>query len=509
MEKNTDFNKLFIFELANNHGGDLGHGLNMIRKLKEVSASFPFTFAVKLQYRELDTFVHPAYKGRQDIKYIKRFTETRLKPEELKALRDEIKRCGFLAICTPFDEPSVDLIEEHGFDMIKIGSCSLTDWPLLERIVKTSHPIIASTAGVSFDDIDKVVLFLEHREKKFALMHCVGEYPTPDDHLKLDRINVLQKRYPGVEIGYSTHEAPEHYMPVRVAIGKGARLFEKHVGLKEGRHELNAYSATPEQLQRWLESAEEAFQMCGEPGVSSEPTEKERSDLKGLQRGVFARRAILKGEKISAANVFCAIPNQPGQLLANDLSKYTEFTSQADVAQDQPVLFANLSANNLRQRILEIMRKVRDVLLVSKVTLPNRMDFEFSHHYGIDQFEEWGATIINCINREYCKKMIILLPGQKHPLHYHVKKEETFNVLYGDVTITLNGEEKEYRPGDMVVVERGCRHSFSSQSGAIFEEISTTHVLQDSFYDDPKVKKIEERKTPITFWQDWLKKPMY
>ncbi len=504
-----DFGKLFIFELANNHGGDLQHGITIIRKLKEVSASFGFKFAVKLQYRDLDTFIHPDYQGRQDIKYIKRFTETRLKADELKALRDEIKACGFLAICTPFDEASVDLIEKHGFDMIKIASCSLTDWPLLERIVKTNHPIIASTAGVAFDDIDKVVLFLEHREKKFALMHCVGEYPTPDEHLRLNRIDVLRKRYPGVEIGFSTHELPDHYMPVRLAIAKGARLFEKHVGLKAGRHDLNAYSATPEQLQNWLKAAEEAFKMCEERDLGVEPSEKERSDLKGLQRGVFAKTAILKGEKISAQNVFFAIPNEPGQMLANDLSKYTEFTAQSDIAQDQPVLLANLSVFNLRQRILEIMKQVREVLLTSKVTLPNRLDFEFSHHYGIDRFEEWGATIINCINREYCKKLIILLPGQKHPMHHHVKKEETFNVLFGDVTINLSGEEKEYHPGDMVVVERGCKHSFNSKSGAIFEEISTTHVLQDSFYEDMQIKKNEERKTSITFWQDWLKKPIF
>ena len=504
-----DFEKLFIFELANNHGGDLQHGLSIIRRLKEISAPFDFKFGVKLQYRDLDTFIHPEYQGRRDIKYIKRFMETRLKESEFKALRDEIKQCGFVAICTPFDEPSVDLIEKHGFDMIKIGSCSLTDWPLLERVVKTSHPIIASTAGVSFDDIDKVVLFLEHREKKFALMHCVGEYPTPDDRLRLDRIGVLQKRYPGVEIGFSTHESPENCTSIRMAIAKGARLFEKHVGLKNGRHDLNAYSATPEQLHRWLESAEEAFRMCGVCGVSTEPSEKERSDLKGLQRGVFSKGGIAKGEKISMQNVFFAIPNEPGQMLANDLSKYTEFTAQTDIAKGLPVLLANLSGYNLRQRILEIMKQVREVLLASKVTLPNRLDFEFSHHYGIDRFEEWGATIINCINREYCKKLIILLPGQKHPLHYHVKKEETFNVLFGDVAINLNGEEKEYRPGDMVVVERGSKHSFSSRAGAIFEEISTTHVLEDSFYDDAQVKKNEDRKTYITFWQDWLKKPIY
>ena len=50
-------------------------------------------------------------------------------------------------------------------------------------------------------------------------------------------------------------------------------------------------------------------------------------------------------------------------------------------------------------------------------------------HAGIyypENFLKTGATIINCINREYCKKILVLLPGQSHPAHFHKKKEETF-----------------------------------------------------------------------------------
>ena len=499
---------LFIFEMANNHMGDVEHGLRIVRELYEVSRNFDFDFGIKLQYRDLDTFIHPDYKERYDIKYIKRFLETRLSEADFKLLRNEIKKLGFLAMCTPFDENSVDLVEKHNFDIIKIGSCSFTDWLLLEKISKTNKPIIASIAGVSLENIDKIVLFFEHREKKFALMHCVGEYPTVDDNLQLNQIDLLKKRYPEVPIGYSTHEEPNNFDAIKIAIGKGATIFEKHVGIKTDKYGLNSYSATPQQIQQWLESARRAFEICGISGERKKFSEKEKLSLRGLQRGVFAKASVKKGEKINISNTFFAIPNIDNQIVANNMSKYKEFIAKKDIQPGQPIMFNDVSMKNLRERIIQIMNKIRPILINGNVSLPNKLEFELSHHYGIENFEQCGAAIINCINREYCKKLIILLPGQNHPLHYHIKKEETFNILFGDVTINLNGVEKEYKCGDMVIIERGKKHGFNSKNGAIFEEISTTHIMEDSFYDEEQIEKNKDRKTYMTFWKDWLYKPI-
>ncbi|MDP2922788.1 MAG: N-acetylneuraminate synthase family protein [Candidatus Omnitrophota bacterium] len=508
MGKKWPLENLFIFELANNHQGDVEYGLRIIREIYEVCRDFNFNFGFKLQYRDLDTFIHPDYRERKDIKYVKRFLETRLSESELKLLKDEIKKLGFISICTPFDENSVVLLEKHGFDIIKIGSCSLTDWPLLERIAQTDKPIIASTAGATFEDIDKVAMFFEHREKQFALMHCVGEYPTFCDNLQLNQIDLLKDRYPKAPTGYSTHEDPANFNAIKIVIAKGATIFEKHVGLKTDKYPLNAYSATPEQIRKWLEAAKEAFLMCGVRGRRSRFSEKEKTDLRGLRRGVFAKRAIKKGEKIDLSNAFFAIPNIDNQITANEMSKYIEFIAGKDIRINQPILSSDVSVRNLRERVLEIMNKIKPLLIESKTCLPNKLEFELSHHYGIENFEQCGAALINCINREYCKKLIILLAGQKHPMHYHVKKEETFNILFGEVTININGAEKEYGPGGMVTVERGIKHGFSSKNGAIFEEISTTSLAEDSFYEDTQIEKNPERKTYMTFWVDWLYKPI-
>jgi len=506
MVRNETFKNLFIFEMANNHMGSVEHGLKIIKEFHEVSKRFDFNFGFKLQYRDLDTFIHPDFQGREDIKYVKRFTETRLNEDELKALKDEIKRFGFIAICTPFDEKSVDLIEKHDFDIIKIGSCSFTDWPLLERIVKTEKPIILSTAGASLEEIDRVVSFFEHRRKNFCLMHCVGEYPTSKENLELNQINFLRERYPDVSIGYSTHEEPDNVDAVKIAIGKGATVFERHVGLKTDKYSLNDYSSIPEQINRWLLAAQEAFIMCGVLNKRREFPEKEKSDLRGLKRGVFVKRRIRKGEKIDFTNTFFAIPNIENQILANDFSKYAEFVANKEIETNKPIVFQDVDVKNLREKVLQIIKSVRQILIDGKISLPNKIEFELSHHYGIENFEQWGAVIISCINREYCKKLIIMLPEQKHPIHYHKKKEETFHVFYGDVTINLKGIEKEYNPGDIIVVERGAKHSFSSKSGAVFEEVSTTHYINDSYYDDAQIIKNKNRKTGMTFWSDWLVK---
>ena len=502
------FDKLFIFEMANNHMGDVEHGIRVIREHHDVAQGFDFRFAFKLQYRHLDTFIHPAFRGRADFKYVKRFSETRLDASELRAMKDEMVRLGFVAICTPFDEKSVDLIEEHGFDIIKIASCSFNDWPLLERIAQADKPVIASTAGAALEDIDKVVAFWEHRQRDLCLMHCVGSYPTPPNQLELNQIDFLRSRYAGIPVGYSTHEDPANTDAVKIAVSKGAVALERHVGVPTDEYGMNAYSSTPEQIRAWLVAAQTAYEMCGVSGRRRDICEKEKSDLRGLQRGVFAVTRMDDGEKMGENKVFYAIPNCPEQYVANDLSKYRKFRATVPIEKGEAILESNASFTDSREKIVAIVKNLKELIVQSGVRLPNRLDFELSHHYGIDKFGQHGCAIVNCINREYCKKIILLLAGQKNPIHRHIRKEETFHVLYGEVEIDLQGSRRTYCEGDFIVVERGVKHSFRSDTGAVLEEVSTTHFTDDSFYEDEAITNNSDRKTLMTFWIDWLEKPI-
>ena len=142
------------------------------------------------------------------------------------------------------------------------------------------------------------------------------------------------------------------------------------------------------------------------------------------------------------------------------------------------------------------------MLYEAGIALGNEFDVELSHHYGMQHFRQFGAIIISIVNREYCKKLIVVLPGQTNPAHMHKVKEETFQVLYGDLTVDIEGEKIRMRPGETRTVLRGQMHAFTSETGAIFEEISTTHVRNDSYYEDPKIAALDplERKSILRDW---------
>lgn len=491
---------LFIFEMANNHMGDVEHGIRIIKEIHEVSKNFPFNFAFKFQYRNLETFIHPDYQNRMDLKYVKRFSETRLSEEEFLRMKSTAEELGFITICTPFDEKSVENVVSHNFDIIKIASASVTDWPLLEKVVQYDKPLIVSTGGASIDNIGKVISFLQHRDKKFAVMHCIGQYPTSPEKLQLNQIALLKKRFSDTIVGFSTHESPDNYEAVKLAIAKGATILEKHVGVKTEKYSPNAYSATPEQVREWLNSATQALAMCGVSGKRHDFSSEELADIRQFQRGVFALTDIMKGEKVTLKNSFFAFPNQAGQILANDMSKYSNYTAEKDIKKNEPILIENIQKVEVREKVYEAVKKINELLKQSGLAMSSKWDFELSHHYGLDKFYEFGASIITCLNREYCKKLIIVLPDQQHPSHYHKIKEETFHVLYGDAIFKVGDKIIESKAGDIVVLERGTPHSFSSKNGCVFEEVSTTHIPGDSYYEDEEILKNKNRKTVLTYW---------
>lgn len=497
---------LFIFEMANNHQGSVEHGKNIIREIRKICDGFPeYDFAFKFQYRDLDTFIHPEYKGREDIKNVKRFQDTRLNMEQFQELLDEVRKNHFLAVCTPFDEISVDRIAEQEYDYIKIASCSFTDWPLLERVASKNMPVIASGAGSSIEDVHNVVDFFRNRNIPFSLMHCVAEYPTENEKLQMNQIDFYHEQFSDIRIGFSTHEAPDNMVPVKMAVAKGAEIFEKHVGLPTDTITLNGYSANPGQVKSWLAAAKEAYDICGVTGERYTSTAKEQADLAALKRGVFVKKPLERGTVINMDDIYLAFPCKEGQLVASDLSKYNKIQLKREITKtDMPVMAEETEQTNTSMVTLDIVKQLVSLLKESNVVVPVGSSCEISHHYGIGNFRQTGVAMIDCVNREYCKKILVVLPGQSHPAHYHVKKEETFVVLHGDLKIILDGEEKVLHKGDIMTVERNVNHSFASESGCIFEEISTTHYQDDSFYEDSS-KFVNPRKTTIHFTQEMLK----
>jgi len=505
MEK-FNFNGLFTYDLANNHQGDFEHGLNIINAMGEVTRKTGVRGALKFQFRQLETFIHPAYKQKKDVKHIPRFMETALTKDQYRQYTQAIADNGMHTMCTPFDEESVDIIEELGIEIIKVASCSAADRPLLERIAKANQPVIASTAGLGMAQIDRLVSFLETRDVDFALMHCVAIYPTPNEKLNLNQIDLLRERFPHIPIGFSTHEDPDDSNPVRVACSKGAQIFERHVGMGTKKHKLNKYSSNPEQVAKWVEAYLETVASCG--GEHRGPaTPDEIASLRSLMRGVFAKKEIKKGQKLTRDKIYFAMPLHEGQLVSGDW--YDGIKADKKYAPNKPISEMVAKSELPPEEIIyRIMLQVKGILNKANIHIGRQSSVELSHHYGLDRFREFGAVIIDVINRQYCKKLIIQLPRQKHPYHFHKVKEETFQLLHGDLEVELEGKRIKVQPGDTVLVEPGQWHKFHTLGGAIFEEVSTTHFNNDSFYEDPRIARLarETRKTVIPNWHAVEKK---
>jgi sialic acid synthase SpsE/mannose-6-phosphate isomerase-like protein (cupin superfamily) len=496
-----DFQNLFVLDLANNHQGQVEHGLRIIREVAEVTRGRGVRAALKFQFRDLDTFIHPGHRGGSDNKHIPRFLSTRLAPTEFATLTQEVRRQGLITMSTPFDERSVDLIGELGIELVKVASCSATDWPLIEKIAECNKPVIFSTGGVTLKEIDDLVSFLDHRRVHFAIMHCVSIYPTPDDRMQLNQIELLRTRYPKTTIGFSTHERPDELMPVAVAVAKGARMLERHVGVETDTIKLNGYSSTPAQLDAWIGAAQRALALEGDR-ARPPSSEEEVESLLSLRRGVYARRPIKAGASLAAEDVYFAMPCGEGQLSSGQFKG--GIVARDGLAPNQPLCLSSLEIphNPDQQVLFTAIHTIKAMLNEARVVLNTEFEAEFSHHYGLAKFKEWGATIISCVNRSYCKKLVIQTPGQRHPSHYHQRKEETFQILHGVLEVEIDGRRRTLLPGDTLLVQQGVWHQFWTDTGVIFEEISTTHFNDDSFYENKEINRLDrsQRKTVVNHW---------
>ena len=184
--KNNIFEDLFVLELANNHWGSVNRGIKIITDFSRIVRFNNVKAAIKLQFRDVDHFIHKEFKDRKDIRYIKKTLDTRMSEENYGILVDAIRKSGCLTMSTPFDEKSVDTCVNLGIQIIKIASSDINDWVLIEKIAKTRKPVIVSTAGSSLKDIDDLVTFFTNRNIPLAINHCVAKYPTKKQDLELN-----------------------------------------------------------------------------------------------------------------------------------------------------------------------------------------------------------------------------------------------------------------------------------------------------------------------------------
>lgn len=337
MKTTNIFQDLFVLEVANNHLGRIERGLKIITDYARIVRFNNVKAAIKLQIRDVDTFVHKDFHHRQEIRYIKKILDTKLGKDGYAKLVTTIRKSGCIPMATPFDEKSVDLCVELGIDIIKIASSDLNDWILIEKIATARKPVIVSTGGSSLKDIDDLVKFFANRNIPLAINHCVSIYPSEDDELEMNQIDFLRHRYPHNVIGFSTHEYHDWQTSITIAYAKGARTFERHIDIDDDNIPVSKYCSLPAQIDEWFKAHKRVVEICGAPGIQKRiPPRKETEYLDALVRGVYARYDLPKGHVLTSDDVYLAVPLQKGQISCRELMNGEVMLS--DCPSDEPIM---------------------------------------------------------------------------------------------------------------------------------------------------------------------------
>ncbi len=365
---------LVIFEIANNHMGNSNHAIKIIDKYYKISLKFrkQINFAIKFQFRDLDTFIHEKFKNSRN-KQVIRFETTRLSKKEWKKILLYSKK-RFQTICTPFDENSVIDVVKNKFDFLKIASCSANDWPLLEQIANKAKnmKIICSLGGTTLNEIRNIVSFFDTRKMNVKYLYCVAKYPSNPDEINLNFISYLKQIYNNKTWGYSTHELPDESLSGGLAYALGSRIFEKHVGVKTNKYNLNGYSTNPNQMVKWLQNLSDSVERCGSINARSSLVKKEKDNLIVFKRGIYIKSNIKKGNIIKSSDIKFAFPASKNQLTANHFSKFCNFVAKQNLLSGNPLKKLDVNIVNKREKIESIRNKILNLIDKSKVIVKKK-----------------------------------------------------------------------------------------------------------------------------------------
>lgn len=214
-----------IGEIGINHNGDLAVAKQLIDAASSAGAD-----AVKIQKRDPDTCVPEDQKnvirdtpwGR--ITYLEYRYKVEFSASEFDELSEYAKVKEIIFFASPWDLPSAKFLIERNTPLLKVASACLTDDQLLNELVASQKPIIASTGMSTIEEIDHAFEIMKN--SPLAICHTTSTYPCSLDELNLKMIPELRSRY-RVPVGYSGHEIG--LSTTLAAIALGAKVIERHI----------------------------------------------------------------------------------------------------------------------------------------------------------------------------------------------------------------------------------------------------------------------------------------
>jgi sialic acid synthase SpsE/sugar phosphate isomerase/epimerase len=219
-------NSTFIIaEIGNNHNGSLKIAKELVDAAIDCKVD-----AVKFQMRNMESLYGKNYSLKNteadlSTQYtLDLLAKFQLKNHELYEIFNYCKQKNIIAFCTPWDIPSVEVLNNFDIPVYKVASADLTNHELLKEIAKNKKPMICSSGMSTQNEIQIAIDLLNSINASYAILHCNSTYPTPFKDVQLKYIEQLQKMAP--IIGYSGHERGIE-VPI-AAVALGAKIIEKH-----------------------------------------------------------------------------------------------------------------------------------------------------------------------------------------------------------------------------------------------------------------------------------------
>ncbi len=288
-----------IAEAGVNHEGSMDLAKRLVDEAKEGGAD-----AIKFQTYRAGTLASkdsPAYwdtsKEPMNSQFELFSKYDKFWKNEMVALKEYCDQVGIEFMSTPFDIESAEFLNEL-MDVYKISSSDLTNKPFIEYICQFGKPIILSTGASHLHEIQESVAWIETQGNPLVLLHCVLNYPTPDENANLGMIKGLKKAFPDNIIGYSDHTLPKDMKTLEVATLLGCLIIEKHFTHDKTLPGNDHYHAMDkEDLKVFYKNLNKTFNLLGSFKV--EALVEEASAIQNARRSLVSARSITKGETIT------------------------------------------------------------------------------------------------------------------------------------------------------------------------------------------------------------------
>ena len=212
----------------------------------------------------------------------------------------KLKNIDFLS--TPFDFPSIYMLNKLGMTKYKIPSGEITNLPYLRAVAGVAKEIILSTGMSSLAEVKQafeVLLNAGMERKNITVLHATSEYPCPMREVNLNAMLTLKNEL-NVNTGYSDHTNGIE-VPI-AAVAMGATVIEKHFTIsRDLPGPDHAASLEPDELIAMVKGIRNIELALG--SGEKKATTSELLNLKVGRKSIVAKTKIKKGDLLTEDNV--------------------------------------------------------------------------------------------------------------------------------------------------------------------------------------------------------------